>query len=133
LHTTGTVGAGDRAIVVVFTLHADGTSLRDARNALTGITRSLRVPGAVAAPPGLWLGTWGSGVRVRSEPNTAANQVGAVPAGGDVRVRCQKRGQEVVVDPYRNDWWAFLPEYGGYMTNIYIRTPANKIPAVPDC
>jgi uncharacterized protein YraI len=72
-------------------------------------------------------------VRVRSAPDTSASPVGTVPAGGDVRVRCQKRGREVVVDPYRNDWWAYLPEYGGYMTNIYIRTPANRIPGVPDC
>jgi hypothetical protein len=39
----------------------------------------------------------------------------------------------VVVDPYRNEWWAYLPQYGGYMTNIYIRSPGNTLPGVPDC
>lgn len=133
LHSTGTVGAGDRAIVVVFTLHPAGTSLLTARNALTTVTRSLRVPGAVAAPPSLWVGTWGSGVRVRSGPDTATAPVGTVPTGGDVRVDCQRRGAEVVAGGYRNDWWAHLPEFGGYMTNIYVRTPGNTIPGVAEC
>lgn len=133
LHSTGTVGAGDRAIVVVFTLHPAGTSLLAARNALTDVTRSLRVPGATAAPPGLWVGTWGSGVRVRSGPDPATTPVGTVPNGGDVRVGCQRRGVEVIVDGYRNDWWAYLPEFGGYMTNIYVRTAGNTIPGVPEC
>jgi hypothetical protein len=133
LHTTGTVGTDDRSIVVVFTLHPDGTSLLAARNVLSGLTRGLRVPGAVPAPPGLWVPTWGSGVRVRGAADTSAPQVATVPSGGDVRVRCQRQGQLVVVDGYRNDWWAYLPEYGGYMTNIYVRTSGNKIPGVPDC
>ena len=133
LHSTGTVGAGDRAIVVVFTLHPAGTSLVTARNALTTVTRSLRVPGAVAAPPSLWVGTWGSGVRVRSGPDTATAPVGTVPTGGDVRVDCQRRGAEVVAGGYRNYWWAHLPEFGGYMTNIYVRTPGNTIPGVAEC
>jgi hypothetical protein len=39
----------------------------------------------------------------------------------------------VVAGGYRNDWWAHLPELGGYMTNIYVRTPGNTIPGVPEC
>lgn len=45
LHTTGTVGAGDRAIVVVLTLYRHGTAFGRATATLTALTRSLRVPG----------------------------------------------------------------------------------------
>jgi len=136
LHTTGTVGAGDRVIVAVLTLHPDGTAFNQAGADLTRLVRSLRIPGAVLLPPppaGTWFRTWGSGVRVRSAPNTSASVVGTVPAGAEVLVSCQIKGQLVVVDPYRNEWWAYLPQYGGYMTNIYIRSPANTLPGVPDC
>ncbi|WP_241833061.1 class A beta-lactamase-related serine hydrolase [Streptomyces caatingaensis] len=47
LHTTGAVGPGDRAVVAVLTLHPPGTPYAEAGAAVTEITRSLRVPGAV--------------------------------------------------------------------------------------
>jgi hypothetical protein len=45
LHTTGTVGANDRSIVAVLTLHPEGTSFAKAVGTLTALTRSLPVPG----------------------------------------------------------------------------------------
>src|SRR2546430_1094310 len=45
LHTTGTVGTGDRAIVVVLTVHRHGTAFATATAVLTRLTGSLRVPG----------------------------------------------------------------------------------------
>jgi hypothetical protein len=50
LHTTGTVGAGDRSIVVVLTQHPEGTPFAKAVPMLTALVRTLRVPGAVPAP-----------------------------------------------------------------------------------
>ena len=47
LHTTGTVGAGDRGIVVVLTQYPAGTSFATASAMLTRLTRSLPVPGGV--------------------------------------------------------------------------------------
>jgi hypothetical protein len=132
LHTTGTVGQDDRGIVVVLTLHPDGTPYATAYNALTGIVRSLSVPGGTRFA-GSSFGTWGSGVRVRSTPTTTSGQLAIVPAGVDVLVSCQALGQEVVVSPYRNSWWAYLPQFGGYMTNIYVNSPDNKLPNIPDC
>lgn len=41
LHTTGTVGAGDRYVAAVFTLHPRGTPVRVARDRTTRLTRSL--------------------------------------------------------------------------------------------
>jgi hypothetical protein len=49
LHTTGTVGANDRAIVVVLTQQATGTPFSKAIANLTRLVRSLPVPGAAPA------------------------------------------------------------------------------------
>jgi hypothetical protein len=47
LHTTGTVGADDRTIVAVFTLHPSGTPYEQAYAAVTQLTAALTVPGGV--------------------------------------------------------------------------------------
>ncbi|GAA1155672.1 hypothetical protein GCM10009630_62030 [Kribbella jejuensis] len=49
LHTTGTVGAGDRTIVAVYTLHSCGTPYEQAYAAVTQLTAGLTVPGGVRA------------------------------------------------------------------------------------
>ncbi|MFF3350147.1 SH3 domain-containing protein [Streptomyces sp. NPDC002779] len=132
LHSTGVVGAGDRSIVAVFTLHAGGTSYGKAYTDIGRLTRSLNVPGA-SRPAGTWIGTWGSGVRVRTQATTDSGAITTLPAGVEVLVGCQKRGQQVSQPPYVNDWWAQLPQYGGYMTNIYLSVPDNQVPGVPVC
>ncbi|OLB66846.1 MAG: hypothetical protein AUI10_01625 [Actinobacteria bacterium 13_2_20CM_2_72_6] len=50
LHTTGTVGAGDRSIVVVLTQSPTGTTFAKATALLTRLVRSLPVPGGVPTP-----------------------------------------------------------------------------------
>lgn len=133
LHTTGTVGPDDRTIVAAFTLHPDGTPYGKAYTDLGRLTRSLDVPGAVR-PAGTWFGTWSSGVNVRPRPTTVDSApLTTLPAGVEVLVSCQKSGQEVSIPPYTNAWWAYLPQYGGYMTNIYIGSPGNQLPGVPLC
>jgi hypothetical protein len=52
LHTTGTVGADDRSIVAVFTLHPSGTQYEQAYAAVTQLTAGLTVPGGVRAQAG---------------------------------------------------------------------------------
>jgi hypothetical protein len=47
LHTTGTVGADDRTIVSVFTLHPSGTPYEQAYAVVTRLTAALTVPGGV--------------------------------------------------------------------------------------
>ncbi|MFI8193445.1 hypothetical protein ACIF8T_32510 [Streptomyces sp. NPDC085946] len=132
LHTTGTVGTGDRSIVAVLTLHPDGTPYGKAYTDLGRLVRSLDVPGGVR-PTGTWFGTWGSGVRVRALPTTESATLTTLPAGVEVLVGCQKRGRQVSVPPYTNDWWAYLPQYGGYITNIHISSPDNQLPGVRTC
>ncbi|WP_435280903.1 hypothetical protein [Streptomyces koelreuteriae] len=132
LHTTGTVGADDRTIVAVLTLHPAGTSYGKAYTDLGRLTRSLNVPGGVR-PSGTWFGTWGEFVNVRRGPATGDARVTQLPAGVEVLVGCQVRGQVVSVPPYTNEWWAYLPQYGGYISNIYISSPDNRLPNVPEC
>jgi hypothetical protein len=50
LHTTGTVGDGDRYIVAVLSVHPNGTQYAKAAAALTKLTRSLPLPATVKAP-----------------------------------------------------------------------------------
>ncbi|MFC8147491.1 hypothetical protein ACFUKV_37990 [Streptomyces paradoxus] len=132
LHTTGTVGANDRTIVAVLTLHAVGTSYGKAYTDIGRLTRSLNVPGGVR-PAGTWFGTWGELVNVRKGPSTGDERITRLPAGVEVLVGCQTRGEVVSVPPYTNDWWAYLPQYGGFISNIYISSPDNRLPNVPDC
>ncbi|MEV5493622.1 hypothetical protein AB0L47_37615 [Streptomyces bobili] len=132
LHSTGTVGAGDRSIVAVFTLHPVGTSYGRAYTDIGRLTRSLNVPGA-ARPAGWWYGTWSDHVNVRPSPGTGTSPITQLPAGVEVLVGCQARGEEVSVPPYTNEWWAYLPQYNGWISNIYINSPDNKMPDVKDC
>ncbi|WP_327122151.1 hypothetical protein OG206_01465 [Streptomyces sp. NBC_01341] len=132
LHTTGTVGPDDRTVVAVLTLHPDGTPYGTAYSKVTTLTGSLDVPGAVR-PSGTRFTTWGSGVRVRSAPTTASAALTTLPAGVDVLVGCQQQGGLVSVPPYTNDWWAYLPQYGGWITNIYVNSPGNTLPGVGRC
>jgi hypothetical protein len=139
LHTTGTVGARDRTIVVVLSLHTPGTGYKQAFYNLTMLTRSLKVPDVKLAPPlpqpppGKWFGTWNTNVAVRADATNGSAQVGTVPSGVEVQVRCQVRGEEVVYGDIRNDWWTYLPEFGGYMSNVFFDYPDNRLPDVPDC
>ncbi|MFD8224247.1 hypothetical protein ACFV16_08760 [Streptomyces massasporeus] len=132
LHTTGTVGANDRSIVAVLTLHPVGTSYGKAYTDIGRLTRSLNVPGA-KRPAGTWFGTWGEFVNVRRGPATGGDRMTQLPAGVEVLVGCQVRGEVVNVPPYTNEWWAYLPQYGGYISNIYISSPDNRLPNVPEC
>jgi hypothetical protein len=132
LHTTGTVGTNDRAIVAAFTLHPQGTSFGGAYTGTNRLVRSLNVPGAQSRT-GAWFGTWGSQVQVRAGATTASTALTSLPAGVEVLVSCQRQGQQVTVPPYTNDWWSYLPLYDGYVTNIYMSSPDNKLPGVPVC
>ncbi|MET9293373.1 hypothetical protein [Streptomyces sp. NPDC003077] len=132
LHTTGTVGTGDRYIVAVFSLHGTDTTFGKAYTDLGRLTRSLNLPG-IGRPAGTWFETWGTGVRVRSGTTTDSTVLTHLPAGVEVLVGCQKEGQEVTVPPYTNRWWAYLPQYHGYISNIYFRSPDNELPGVGLC
>ncbi|MFG2841038.1 hypothetical protein ACGFYE_39335 [Streptomyces zaomyceticus] len=89
----------------------------------------------------LWTGdgttrsfpTWGTGVNIRKQATSASTQVAQLSGPTTVRVQCQVHGQLVQVDGYSNDAWSYLPDYGGYISNIYIDIPEGWLPGVPTC
>ncbi|MGN9793261.1 hypothetical protein ACTMTU_19485 [Streptomyces sp. OZ13] len=77
--------------------------------------------------------TWGTDVSIRQSATTASTRVTALPGPTTVRIRCQVRGQLVQTDGYSNDAWSYLPDYGGYVSNIYIDVADSWLPGVPTC
>ncbi|MFJ6907174.1 hypothetical protein [Streptomyces griseoluteus] len=77
--------------------------------------------------------TWGTDVSVRQQATTTSARVATLPGPTTVRVRCQVHGQLVNYDGYSNDAWSYLPDYGGYISNIFIDVPDAWLPGVPTC
>lgn len=84
-------------------------------------------------PGGHTFRTWGTGVRIRKEPNTTSPIVAKLAGPTTVEVKCQRHGQQVTISGHTNDGWSFLPQYNGYISNIYIQNPAAWLPGVPEC
>lgn len=136
MHTTGVVGAGDRSIVAIFTLHPVDTPYDTAAATVTKLARWLEVPGAVVIS-GVWFGTFG-GPWVHTDPTTAAaTRVRALDEGEDVLVTCQRRGEKVDTGLRASEWWAYLLQLNGYVTTLYVDTaelvPGEKLPGIPVC
>ncbi|GAA2598179.1 MULTISPECIES: hypothetical protein [Streptomyces] len=77
--------------------------------------------------------TWGTDVSVRQQATTDSTRVASLPGPTSVRVRCQVHGQLVNYDGYGNDAWSYLPDYGGYVSNIFIDVADSWLPGVPAC
>ncbi|MFD9059920.1 C40 family peptidase [Kitasatospora purpeofusca] len=91
-------------------------------------------PGDPGTPPGgtTTHRTWSSGVNVRPAPSTAGTPVAVLPGPTTVRVSCQLHAQSVTAEGYTNDAWSYLPDYPGWISNIYIQGPA-WLTDVPEC
>lgn len=89
----------------------------------------------------LWTGdqtgtsfpTWGTDVRIRQQATTASAEVARLPGPTTVNVKCQVHGQRITVDGITNDGWAYLPAFGGYISNIFIDVVESWLPGVPNC
>ncbi len=77
--------------------------------------------------------TWGSAVNIRAQATTASATVATLSGPTQVNVQCQVHGQTVTSDGYTNDAWSYLPDYGGYISNIFIDVPDAWLPGVPTC
>ncbi|MBT2369868.1 SH3 domain-containing protein [Streptomyces sp. ISL-10] len=84
------------------------------------------------AEPGMFV-TWGTGVNVRTEPRLGAPVVTVLAGPTRVRVGCQTRGDMVNTAGRNNDAWSHLPDFGGYISNIFIDHPAAWLPDVGEC
>ncbi|MEV7415272.1 NlpC/P60 family protein [Streptomyces sp. NPDC089919] len=92
---------------------------------------AVRIDGG-AQQPGGTFSTWGTDVWTHAEPSTDSRRVHKFPGPTTVRVQCQKHAQTVTAEGYTNDAWSYLPEYGAWITNIYIRGGA-WLDGVPTC
>lgn len=89
----------------------------------------------------LWTGdqsgksfpTWGTDVRIRQQATTASAEVARLAGPTTVNVTCQVHGQRITVDGITNDGWAYLPAYGGYISNIFVDVVEQWLPGVPNC
>ncbi|MFB6555887.1 hypothetical protein [Streptomyces sp. NPDC056405] len=77
--------------------------------------------------------TWGTDVSVRQQATTTSTRVAILSGPTTVRVRCQVHGQLVTYDGYSGDGWSYLPDYGGYVSNIFIGDAETWLPGVPTC
>ncbi|MFG2577330.1 NlpC/P60 family protein [Streptomyces sp. NPDC048481] len=76
--------------------------------------------------------TWGDGVNVRSQPTLTAAVRQTIGGETTVRVSCQQHGDTVNAEGLVNTVWSYLPDYNGWITNIYLKGPA-VLPGIPDC
>ncbi|MGX1025842.1 hypothetical protein RKD38_000523 [Streptomyces ambofaciens] len=77
--------------------------------------------------------TWGTDVSVRQRPTTDSARVATLPGPTSVRVACQVHGGLVEYDGYSNDASSYLPDHGGYVSNIVIDVDDAWLPGVPTC
>jgi hypothetical protein len=77
--------------------------------------------------------TWGTGVNIHRSASTGSAVVGTLSGPTSVRVQCQVHGELVNYDGYSNDAWSYLPDYGGYMSNIFVDVNDSWLPGVPTC
>ncbi|MGW4921584.1 hypothetical protein [Streptomyces parvulus] len=77
--------------------------------------------------------TWGTDVSIRQQATTGSTRVASLSGPTTVRVRCQVHGELVNYDGYSNDAWSYLPDYGGYVSNIFIDVADAWLPGVPTC
>ncbi|MCF2128336.1 hypothetical protein L1I79_18115 [Strepomyces sp. STD 3.1] len=77
--------------------------------------------------------TWGTDVSIRQQASTGSTRVASLAGPTTVRVRCQVHGELVNYDGYSNDAWSYLPDYGGYVSNIFIDVADSWLPGVPTC
>ncbi|WNO71566.1 hypothetical protein [Streptomyces sp. AM8-1-1] len=77
--------------------------------------------------------TWGTSVNVRAEPRLDAAVVRLLPGPTRVHVRCQTHGDLVRAAGLTNDAWSFVPDLGGYVSNIFVDHPDAWLPGVDEC
>ncbi|MCH6161963.1 hypothetical protein [Streptomyces marispadix] len=82
-------------------------------------------------PGGREFGTWGTGVKVHSEPKLDSPVVHTLNGPTKVTVDFQQRGDLVNTEGFSNPWWAHVPQFNGFMTNIFIDHPDALLPDVP--
>lgn len=73
----------------------------------------------------------GEQLMIRSGPGTTNGTVGALNLGDYVQISCQKAGETI----HGNEYWDWLPDYGGYSSDHYLYTSEGngRIASLPLC
>jgi hypothetical protein len=129
------VSAGHLAQLVQVSAYPDRYDQREgeARDLLAKAAAAVDGGGAPTPPAPGQFRTWGTGVRVRKEASLSSPVVRTLDGPTDIRVQCQKKGDPVDSEGYSNDAWSYVPDLGGYISNIYIDDPAAWLPGVGTC
>ncbi|MFG2432841.1 hypothetical protein [Streptomyces sp. NPDC048590] len=127
----GLDGSGRRVLNPAGIDLADGTFYNVGLNNNGWVTVTYLWTGTGA--PTTSFPTWGTAVNIRQQPTSASTRVAQLPGPTTVRVQCQVHGQLVEADGHSNDAWSYLPDYGGYISNIFIDVADSWLPGVPNC
>lgn len=116
-------------------IHLDGKALGYPGSYHQSYLTSENCGGGQPEPPeGTPFQTYGSGINLRAESNTSSAVVGTLSGPTTVYVVCQEQGETVTAEGYTNSWWSKLSApSAGFMTNIYMTDPNERLPGVPDC
>ncbi|PWI14915.1 hypothetical protein DI272_12645 [Streptomyces sp. Act143] len=94
---------------------------------------AIRLSGDAAAPGGGGPNsTWGTDVNVRSAPALSGSVVTTFAGPTAITIKCQKHGESVTAEGYTNDAWSYLPDYGGWVNNIFVQGKA-WLDGIPAC
>ncbi|MEV6260079.1 hypothetical protein AB0M42_04855 [Streptomyces sp. NPDC051784] len=127
----GLDGSGRRVLNPAGIDLADGTFYNIGLNNNGWVTVTYLWTGTGA--PTTSFPTWGTAVNIRQQPTSASTRVAQLPGPTTVRVQCQVHGQLVEADGHSNDAWSYLPDYGGYISNIFIDVADSWLPGMPNC
>jgi len=127
----GLDGSGRRVLNPAGIDLADGTFYNVGLNDNGWVTVTYLWTGTGA--PTTSFPTWGTAVNIRQQPTGTSTRVAQLPGPTTVRVQCQVHGQLVEADGHSNDAWSYLPDYGGYISNIFIDVADSWLPGVPNC
>lgn len=94
--------------------------------------RDVPESGAGGGGSGIGHATWGDTLNVRAQPNTGAALVTTITGGTSVVISCQMHAQSITTEGVTNDAWSYLPDLGGWITNIYLKGDA-WMAGVPTC
>ncbi|HEX5567439.1 MAG TPA: hypothetical protein VFY14_11035 [Streptomyces sp.] len=88
----------------------------------------------------LWTGRYGkpfsardTDTRVHEDAHPGSPVVEDLGGPAQVTVVCQRRGGAVTARGRTSDWWSRLRDRNGFVSNLHIDHPADRLPDVPDC
>lgn len=83
-------------------------------------------------PAGGAQSTWGTNVNVHGTPSVTAPVVHTFSGPTSITVTCQEHAESVTAEGITNDAWSYVPDFSGYVSNIYLKGD-YWLAGVPTC